>query len=645
MKKRWKALWTVFLLAMLLMVCATAQAAMIGEDGEGHSKSKIATDVYIGDDYETEVILTLPAEQKELCTDIVFVIDKSTSQDDVIDYAVEMLEELKGIFEKTNARIKVGVVIFNRVANTACELTELNDDNYDNIIGSIRKKYESGTNMHAGIVAGKQMLDADDDVDATRKYLVFVSDGIGYMYGTGEPLAIANEHNGDSLQEITIFTGADCWARYHDNDDPLSDWDAWYSDIGSKLNEARLYEKEYTVLSEAAAKKDWTGIPYIKWEDRKRIPSTCDVALYLTAQVFNEAKAMGYHTFTVDAQTGKSSDYPWGMSYMKWLGEGKIVDFTTIKNDVLYFLGAGSSVVDVIGNGVDNDGYAYDFDFINDSQQLKMYVTEGLGSDSESTQEYQAVSIDENHYGFGEPVDKEYPYELVYYPDGTDKDSREQFVWQINTHVSITQRVQLQYTVKLVNPQTKAGVYGKKDDLISGIETNAEAWLNPVDSNKKKGVSEEFEKPSVWYDVEEIPEETPKPSEPGINLTFRKVWDDVGNENRPDSITLKVYRNGEYFRDLKLSYKDSDEKDKNSNTWTFHRYGWSDAVYTVAEVNVSGYASGVEVSENDPDYFVITNTYMPATGDDTPVTRYLLMLGGAALLIAAACVLRARKKA
>ena len=62
-------------------------------------------------------------------------------------------------------------------------------------------------------------------------------------------------------------------------------------------------------------------------------------------------------------------------------------------------------------------------------------------------------------------------------------------------------------------------------------------------------------------------------------------------------------------------------------------------------MDVSGYASGVEVSENDPDYFIITNTYMPATGDDTPVTRYLLMLGGAALLIAAACVLRARKKA
>lgn len=141
------------------------------------------------------------------------------------------------------------------------------------------------------------------------------------------------------------------------------------------------------------------------------------------------------------------------------------------------------------------------------------------------------------------------------------------------------------------------------------------------------------------------PEETSEPSDPGINLTFRKVWDDVGNANRPDSITLKVYRNGEYFRDLKLSYKDSDEKDKNSNTWTFHKYGWSDAAYTVVEVDVSGYASGVEVSENDPDYFIITNTYMPATGDDTPVTRYLLMLGGAALLLAAACVLRVRKKA
>lgn len=41
---------------------------------------------------------------------------------------------------------------------------------------AIQQEITSGTNSHAGLLAGKELLDNDKEVEAQRKYMVFVSD-------------------------------------------------------------------------------------------------------------------------------------------------------------------------------------------------------------------------------------------------------------------------------------------------------------------------------------------------------------------------------------------------------------------------------------------------------------------------------------
>lgn len=85
---------------------------------------------------------------------------------------IEMLNSLNQQITETGAKVKVGVVIFNKVANRVLELTELNSDNMSQIEDAIRQEISSGTNTHAGLLAGKAMLDADTSVDANRKYMI-----------------------------------------------------------------------------------------------------------------------------------------------------------------------------------------------------------------------------------------------------------------------------------------------------------------------------------------------------------------------------------------------------------------------------------------------------------------------------------------
>ena len=85
--------------------------------------------------------------------------------------------------------------------------------------------------------------------------------------------------------------------------------------------------------------------------------------------------------------------------------------------------------------------------------------------------------------------------------------------------------MQLTYTVKLINPKTADGTYGKYDrdgsQHYEGLYTNQEAVLYPVDSRGNEYRPEEFPKPTVSYVVEHGSQEpgsdpTPTPN-PGNN--------------------------------------------------------------------------------------------------------------------------------
>ena len=62
--------------------------------------------------------------------------------------------------------------------------------------------------------------DRDKDVPADRKYLVFVSDGITYMYNE-KPTAVAWSFKADTNK---YFAGPDNWKSQYENNNPPVNW-------------------------------------------------------------------------------------------------------------------------------------------------------------------------------------------------------------------------------------------------------------------------------------------------------------------------------------------------------------------------------------------------------------------------------------
>ena len=452
-----------------------------------HSKSKTATN--LDANYQSQVTLSLPAAQEQLVSDVVFVLDKSTSAT-VEDQMIEMLNSLNQQITETGAKVKVGVVIFNKVANRVLELTELNSDNMSQIEDAIRQEISSGTNTHAGLLAGKAMLDADTSVDANRKYMIFVSDGITYMYNA-EPTVTAWSFFSDDPDIYATWAGPDNWNSKYGNNNAPENWVSWLDDIGQKVvAQGTTYEYPYDGTPTTTTPKDK--------EQQSNYANSIDKALYLTHQVYQEAQNAGYHCYAMNASS--NADHPWATSFMNYLAGGKTVSFDDIQNDIYYLLDAGSQVVDVIGEGIDNVGNEYDFKFINNIDNLNLTVGGTVLNKKQ---------IDENTYGFGNVRDGIYDFVLTYYPEGMGTRSMEVagelFRWDINVPVSNFAPVQLTYTVQLTNPQTADGTYGQYDadgsEEYAGLYTNKMAILYPVDSNGVEGEQEAFQKPTVSYSI------------------------------------------------------------------------------------------------------------------------------------------------
>ena len=98
-----------------------------------------------------------------------------------------------------------------------------------------------------------------------------------------------------------------------------------------------------------------------------------------------------------------------------------------------------------------------------------------------------------------------------------------------------------------------------------------------------------------------------------VKLNVHKVWDDAGREqDRPESITVQLYKDGKVTDTVKLSEK---------NSW---RHSWqveSGHDYRIAETDTAGYTCSVTCSGND---YTITNTsVLPPETEKLPQTGVL----------------------
>ena len=442
------------------------------------SRSKTATALDTST-WTSNVTLSLPSAEEALASDVVFVLDKSTSTK-LEDQALGMLNKLKEQAKSTEAKVKVGVVIFNKEANVT-PLTDL-ATGYETIENAIKQEIRSGTNTHAGLLAGKQMLDDDKEVAANRKYLIFVSDGISYMYDTdGKILPYY------WISDNAPFYSCDpySWSFKYGNDEPPKDWSKWVAQTGSTIatetvtpilyadhraavNNHTLNIEEYTNVTGLAPNQYTTCV---------------DRALYYTYQTYAAAQAAGYNCYAVAKES--SNNYHWGPAFMDYLADGKTVNFDEIQNDILYAVSAGSTVEDQMGDA---------FDFVPGSLKLTVGGKE-LKSKADDNMTYfgdNAEDLSETNCRF----------KVLYAPD-TDA-----FVWTINENVSNFAPVQLTYTVKLTKPETAPGTYGTEDlkgeknvPADKALFTNKRAVLNAINSAGAQLKPLDFPKPSVSYTV------------------------------------------------------------------------------------------------------------------------------------------------
>ena len=487
------------------------------DNDRAHSKSKEATNLVKQSDgtYTSDVTLTLPSVEESPVYDVVFVLDKSASAE-LEREALAMLKQLQNQIAGTQITIQVGVVIFNKEAHVT-KLKNLTTE-YEQIEKAIKEEIKSGTNTHAGLLAGKALLDNDTDVPDDHKYLIFVSDGITYMYNA-EPTAIALQ-GGDQTKTdgSDAFAGPDNWPTKYGSNDVPDNWKTWLEGIFTLIQKDKdTYELPYAQTASGLQKTKW--LPYI---EKMNHATSVDKALYLTNETYQSVKTAGYHCYAMMATQNEGQEYLWGPSFMNYLAGDKEVSFEDIHNDIYYLLSEGSTVEDVIGYGTDNRGNAYNFDFVNDISKLTLKVgTETLEAtdlsldlsydDANETARYGfapnrvQITTDTDQSNIPEQDPYSYGYVLHYYQNGKDGKSDECFVWDINVPVSKFAPVSLTYQVKLTNAQTSSGTYGTYDKNGSqnkdSLYTNKSATLYPVDSDGVCGIPENFQKPTVSYTV------------------------------------------------------------------------------------------------------------------------------------------------
>ena len=549
MKKRW-----ISLLLALVMVIGLFPAVLAAEtvptdfDWEV-SKSKTAT--ALDADGSTRVTLSLPSAEETLASDVVFVLDTSDCVGEVMNQVSGLVAQLKAAQEKNNADIKVGVVIFNgssytmfdgKLVDVATAIERLND--LSTKATSEKKVWEyfgldqnsnyvnKGSNLHAGLRAAQKLLDSDDAVSAGRKYLVSITDGMTYYWEKdGRTYAIYNNGYSQSADRIqNLFYGwQSAWGIGSGYTLPSGglDWDSYIKDVRERIKKDNgFYDTDIRALAKAlnlnygdvrfvyGHEDEFTNLGYryvsgYKTDDCSAFKNHAlgvERSVVECLDTYQEMVKAGYQCYTLNPEDYRIDTFP-GLftSKLNEMANKMVIDFDSIQNDILYAVGAGSTVEDVIGK---------DFDFVSVDE-----LTVG-GKALAATKAATPETGDTATYYFGaEDGSKDrtkYPFVLHYVSDING----ETLIWDINVDVTNFAHVQLKYTLKLTNPKTAAGTYGVidldgdgKEDATGrsytdaeALYTNESAYLTPVDSEGHKGEEQPFPKPSVAVDENAIPD-------------------------------------------------------------------------------------------------------------------------------------------
>ena len=490
---------------------------------------KVATE--LDENLETKVTLSFPGKREAEPSDVVFVLDKSgaSAQMDIYNQAKEFLCQISQKAKDDGLDIKVGVVLFNKVGNVQQQLTDV-VTGYDDILNAMNSEVRSGTNMHAGLLAAKSILDEDTAVKAENKHVILISDGATYLYCKNGDYTTPYTRSFGSVEGGKNFMGGvwewqsreyhtdNAWKKFSDGSNfifsqamtspqKMAEYLAYYKDQyqNSDKNWAQ-YDYEYTV--EAANSGTTNPIPL-----DVNAPCNCDIAYISADDTFQAMADAGYD---MNVYFKNEADFD-GSNFLKFLArntnKGELdTNFTEIRAKLVDKIAAGSTVEDFIGA---------DFDFINDPAKISLTA---------NGEKLSPVKIDDGSYGFGKREDGSYRFTLNYV-----NGDREMLKLTLNEAASPSKPVVLEYSERLVNVPTEPGVHT--------LNVNESAVLHPIDGNGVSGDDYEFPVPKVEYTVpepEQKPEE-PKPEEhtkPSADNTKKPAKKAKGGVPKTGDVTM-----------------------------------------------------------------------------------------------------------
>ena len=453
---------------------------------------------------ETKVTLSFPGKREAEPSDVVFVLDKSgaSAQMDIYKQAKEFLSQISQKAKDDGLDIKVGVVLFNKVGNIQQPLTDV-VTGYDDILSAMNSEVRHGTNMHAGLLAAKSILDADTAVKAENKHVILISDGATYLYCKDGDFTKPYTRSFGSVEGINWMGGIwewqsreyhlnNAWKKFSDGSnfifsqamkspEKLGEYLAYYRDQYENNSEKNWAQYDYEYTDAAANNGTTNPIPV-----DVNAPCNIDVAFWSTDDTFQSMVNAGYD---MNVYYKNAADFD-GQVFLQYLtrnsNNGKLdTDFAEIKAKLVDKIAAGSTVEDFIGA---------DFDFINDPAKISLTA---------NGEKLSPVKIDDGSYGFGKREDGSYRFTLNYV-----NGDQEMLKLTLNEAASPSKPVVLEYSERLVNVPTEPGTHT--------LKVNESAILKPIDGNNMRGDAYEFPVPTVEYTVsepEQKPEE-PKPEEP-----------------------------------------------------------------------------------------------------------------------------------
>ena len=506
---------------------ATAEDIPGATDQSAALTQNVKTATALDENLETKVTLSFPGQREAEPADVVFVLDKSgaSAQTDIFKQAKAFLEEINQKAKADGLNIKVGVVLFNKMGNVQLPLTDV-ATGYDDILNAMNSSVRSGTNMDAGLLAAKSVLDEDTAVKAENKHVILISDGATYLYCKDGDFTKPYTRSFGSVEGGRNMMGGiwewqsreyhtdNAWKKFTDGSnfifsqamkspEKLGEYLAYYRDQyeNSDKNWAQ-YDYEYTAL--AANTGTTNPIPL-----DVTAPCNIDVAFWSTDDTFQSMVNAGYD---MNVYYKNAADFD-GQVFLKYLtrnsNNGELnTDFDKLKAKLVDKIAAGSTVEDTIGAN---------FDFVNDPAKISLTA---------NGEKLSPEKIDATTYGFGKNNDGTYRFTLKYQAGENEK-----LTLTLNEAAAPSRPVVLEYSELLVNKPTEPGTHT--------LKVNESAVLHPIDGNGVAGEAYEFPVPTVDYTVAKPdpapqPGATDKPSDngtttdkPGAKTALAKTGDEA----------------------------------------------------------------------------------------------------------------------